>query len=139
MKNFYLIAFAIFILTSCNSTKKLKEFSNNDLIFGSGGGITGMTNEYVLHYEGAIEKINSLTKEVSQLKSISEKESKSLFQEYLKNGFDTLDYSVPGNMSYFIGFKNDSLTKKITWGGDGEPPLKVKDFYNNLNQLISNQ
>ena len=139
MKKTYFLALAIVIFGGCTSTKKLKDFSDNNIIFGSGGGIAGITNEYVLHYNGKIEKINSITKDVSQIENVSRQQSKKIFQQFLDNGLDTLEYSVPGNMSYFVGFRNDSLTKKITWGGEGETPPKAKETYYNLIQLINNK
>lgn len=139
MKKTYFIALAILLFSSCTSSKKLAGFSKNNLIFGSGGGITGMTNEYILHFDGTIEKMNSLTNEHTLIKTISKQQSKKLFRQYLNNGLDTLDFSNRGNMSYFVGFKNDSLTKKIIWGGGDEPPLKARQIYNDLIELIKNQ
>lgn len=139
MKTIYFIVFAYIFLTSCTVSSELKDFSKNNLIFGSGGGFVGTSNEYIVHYDGVIEEMNSFSKEKIQIITISKKETKTLFQQFLDSGLDTLEYSVPGNMYYFIGYKNDSVTQKITWGGEKEPPSEAKELYNILNQLISNQ
>lgn len=127
----------VVLLAACSSTKDLKEFSKNQLLFGSGGGYTGEINKYILSYGGQIQKFNSLTGETTSLQPIPAKEAKAYFKTFLAHGFDTLEFSSPGNMTYFIGYKNDSTEKKISWGGDQPPKPEIKDFYNSLNQLIN--
>ncbi len=139
MNKFLSLAFGVLLLFSCTSSQKLQHFSNSNLIFGSGGGITGATNTYILHYDGAIEKTNSLTNETTQITQISGKKSKSFFSQFLNDGLDTLTFSVPGNMSYFIGFENDSVTHKVIWDGNTNPPAEAKAYYESLIQLINNQ
>ncbi len=129
---------AVMLLFGCTTSQKLQKFSKNSLVFGSGGGITGATTEYILHYDGTVEKTNSLTKETSPVTKIAAKNSKTLFKEFLNDGLDTLKFSSPGNMSYFVGYKNDSVTQKILWGGDVAPPEKAKTFYDKLIQIINN-
>lgn len=138
-KHVFIIAIIFTFFTSCSTSQKLKDFSGNKIIFGSYGGFTGISDEYVLHYNGLIEKTNSLTRESDYAIKISDHDAKKLFMEFLNNGLDTLEYSVPGNMSYFVGYKNDSITKKITWGGEGSPPEKARATYTNLVQLIKNK
>jgi hypothetical protein len=138
-KQICFIAVGFLLITSCSTSQKLKDFSKNKIIFGSYGGFTGGTDEYVLNYNGLIEKINGLTKESDYAIKISDQKAKKLFMQFLNNGLDTLEYSVPGNMSYFVGYKNDSITKKIIWGGEGSPPEKARATYTNLVQLINNK
>ena len=57
MKTIYFIVFAYIFLTSCTVSSELKDFSKNNLIFGSGGGFVGASNEYIVHYDGIIEEI----------------------------------------------------------------------------------
>jgi uncharacterized lipoprotein YajG len=139
MNKSLLFVFTIFLFTGCTPSQKLQNFSKSNLIFGSGGGITGATNEYTLKYDGVINKLNSLTNETTQVTTISAKDAKALFRDFLSKGLDTLNFSVPGNMSQFIGFKNDSITHKIIWGGDTNPPAEAKAYYESLIQLINNQ
>lgn len=134
-----LVVLAIFLFFSCTPSQKLQNFSKSNLIFGSGGGITGATNEYILQYDGVINKLNSLTNETAQVTQISGKDSKALFRKFLSSGLDTLSFSFPGNMSQFVGYKNDSVTHKIIWGGDATPPANAKEMYDNLILLIKNQ
>jgi len=126
-------------LFGCTTSQKLLEFSTSSLIFGSGGGISGATNEYILHYDGSIEKVNSLTNETVQVTTVSKKKSRILYQTFLNEGLDTLSFSIPGNMSYFIGYRNDTLIHKIIWGGDTNPPENAKKMYDKLIHIINNQ
>ena len=139
MNKFLYLISVIILFAGCTTSQKLQKFSNSNLIFGSGGGMTGATNEYILHYDGVVEKNNSLTNETTQVTKIAGKKSKELFKQFLNDGLDTLSFSSPGNMSYFVGFNNDSVTHKIIWGGDTPPPAKAKATYDNLIQLINNQ
>ncbi len=139
MNKSLLFVFTILLFAGCTPSRELQNFSKSDLIFGSGGGITGATNEYILKYDGVINKLNSLTNETTQVTTISAKDAKALFRDFLSNGLDTLNFSVPGNMSQFIGFKNDSITHKIIWGGDANPPENAKKMYDKLIHIINNQ
>ena len=139
MNKSLLFVFTIFLIVGCTPSQKLQNFSKSNLIFGSGGGITGATNEYTLKYDGAVDKLNSLTNETTQVKTISAKDAKALFRDFLSDGLDTLNFSVPGNMSKFIGFKNDSVTHKIIWGGDAIPPENAKKMYDKLIHIVNNQ
>ncbi|NOX47162.1 MAG: hypothetical protein GXO89_09320 [Chlorobi bacterium] len=138
-KHIYLIALVFMFFTGCSTSQKLKDFSGNKIIFGSYGGFTGVSDEYVLHYNGRIEKINGLTRESDYALKIADQKAKKIFLQFLSNGLDTLEYSSPGNISYFVGYKNDSITKKIVWGGEGSAPEKARQTYTNLVQLIKNK
>ncbi len=136
MKKISILPVVVLLLVSCSSTKKLKEFSENKLIFGSGGGFTGQSIEYALDYDGIIEKTSNRTSETIQIDSVPPEKSKELYKQFLAFNLDTLTYASPGNMSYFVGYKNDSIKKKIIWGGIGEPPTEAKLIYNSLIQLL---
>lgn len=134
---FVLLLSVLFL--GCSSTKRLNEFSKNSLIFGSGGGFTRITNTYTLHVDGTLEKRGGPDTQKISITTISPKESKQLFKEYLKEGFDTLSFSQPGNMSYFIGHIEGQDEHKILWGGELPPSENVKVFYEKLLLLIQNE
>ena len=138
MRNLYPILILAILLSACCSNKDLKEFSKNQIIFGSGGGFTGATDLYALDYKGQLQKYNSLSKETIDLPAIPAKEAKGYFRSFLEHGFDTLEYSSPGNMTYFIGYKNDSTDKRINWGAGQETPEGVQEYYNSLLKTVSN-
>jgi hypothetical protein len=133
------IILLLLVLSGCSSSKKVQNFSHNKIIFGYEGGIVGSVTEYALQYNGIVQKYNSLTKETTLRTKIPRQKSEQLFRRFLKYGLDTMNYSVPGNMSQFLGFKNDSVTHKIIWNNSSLPPAKVVTLYNDLIQLVRNQ
>ena len=137
MKKTIYLSILVLILASCSTPKELKCFSKNDIVFGSGGGFTNKSNIYSLSYDGIIHKTNEFSKESKEVGKITKKETKKLFVKYLKSGLDTLEYVKPGNMYYFLGYKNDSTNKKITWGDGSDVPSPAKDLYNELIKLIN--
>jgi hypothetical protein len=139
MKKNYLLILVMIAIVACVPSKKLKEMSKNDIIFGSGGGFTNITKVYSLAYNGTIFKINSLTSKKEEIGKIPKKKARALFKKFISKGFDTLQFSKPGNMYSFIGYQNDSIEKKITWGGMEKVSKSVADFYQELNTLIANQ
>ena len=127
----------VFMLTSaCSTPKALKSFSGNRLIFGSGGGFTNRGTTYTLSYDGSLYKVNELTGQRDKITVIPKKEAKKIFIKFLKAGLDTMEYSKPGNIYRFIGFENDSATRKIVWGNPDEAPRKAKEMYDILVQLV---
>ena len=129
----------LLLFSGCTTTRKIQKFSNNKIIFGYEGGFAGSVTEYVLQYNGIIQKYNSLTKETTLITKIPQKKSELLFRRFLKYGLDTMNYSKPGNMSEFLGFKNNSLTHKVIWDNHSQPSAKLVTLYNDLIQLVRNQ
>ena len=133
----FLLIFILF--ASCSTSKELKKFSKNDITFGSGGGFANAMTTYVLKYDGSLLRQKRLSEETEAIGKISPKEAKAFFKDFLAKGLDTLQFSDPGNMYYFVGFRNDSVQQKITWGGSQTPPAYLKEYYQSLIKLVNNQ
>lgn len=114
------------------------KYKKNQIIFGSGGGFANLVNEYHLlensrlyHTKSTDTTFTELGKQNSDLVKLLFDKTKVLFEE-------TKDFHEPGNIYYFIKFKQDSVTKEIVWGASKESsPAKAKDLYKELMNLIN--
>ncbi|MBM1105597.1 hypothetical protein JQC67_05525 [Aurantibacter crassamenti] len=114
-----------------------EELPEKQLIFGSGGGMTGAVDSYWLLENGQIFHSNSLTKEVNKLESISRKEAKTYFLKLKELSFADLDFNHPGNHYYFLEEVNLDNSYKIVWGSNNhEISDEYLDFHNQLKELI---
>jgi len=97
------------------------------ITIGSGGGFTGMSNGYVIHSSGAVERWSRLAAGKDSIQSagaITEEEAVRL-----KMIADSLDFfqiprGAPGNMTSFVEMVNDSSRHAVQWSGmyDDAPP-----------------
>lgn len=122
---------------SCKSTQYTpKDFPDAQIIFGSGGGFTGAVTEYTLLENGQLFKGNSLRDEFVSLKKIKKDVVKQMFKNYdfLNIGAETIN--DPGNLYYFIQFKDkDKQERKITWNDQSAVSDNVKTYYGILSGL----
>ena len=137
MKKLFYLPILVLLIASCSTPKALKSFSNSNIVFGSGGGFTNVSNAYTLSYDGLIHKTNEISRESEKVGEITKKESKKLFIKFLKSGLDTLNISKPANMYYFLGFENDSANQKSTWGSKDDVPVAVHELYSELTKIIN--
>jgi len=140
MKQFTLVLTALLICTlsfSCKSTKYTPaNFPESQITFGSGGGITGLVTDYTLLENGQLFKRNSRDNEFEALPKIKSKLTKQMFKNYNFLGIGDFTTNDPGNMSYFIQFKDkDNKEHKITWNDQSEVDDKVKTYYSLLTSL----
>jgi len=145
MKYMYLMPlFAILVAvlySSCTAKKHLPtEYKKKQLIFGTGGGFTGAVTTYVLQENGQLFQTVSDTsyKEVSVL---SKDSTKTYFAQMDTIPIsDSLEFTHPGNMYYFLEKKEgyaDEKSNRITWGdGKHEPPAGIKELHTSLIQIV---
>src|SRR3982750_3489246 len=72
------------------------------LVTGSGGGFSGQVIQYYVLSNGNVYKSESLKKENSLLKTLSKKETKSVFKKLKELHLEKVNFNHPGNMSHFI-------------------------------------
>ncbi len=114
-----------------------EKYKKNQIIFGSGGGFANLVHHYHLLENGRLyHKQNNA--DVEALGKQNSDSVKVLFGE-AKVLFDSTEtFREPGNVYYFVKFKQDSVTKEIVWGSATEtPPEAAKDFYKKLMNLIT--
>ncbi len=129
-----IILYTVIILlniSKCSSPKDFKEIK-----FGEGGGFTGAVTEYQIKVNGDIFINKSLEKENRKIKTISNSELKNIENRYNKLSKESLSFSHPGNLYYFIEVDQT----KIVWGDPTFPePLDIKELYNELQKIIKTQ
>lgn len=128
----------IIIQMSCSSAQvDLHDYVGPQLIFGSGGGVSGGTVSYILLENGQLFKLNSLLKDTVALQKLSKKEAKDLFRELEELHIEQIDFNHPGNLYYFIENKQGNKNHRVVWGSNEHPPpSSVKNFYYRLQDII---
>lgn len=123
-------------IVACSTQSYLpSEFPKNQLIFGSGGGFTGLTNTYILQENGQLFK-QEMDDSYEELTTIPKKDCKILFKEYQNIEGDTLSLNSPGNRYQFLKLKKTDTTYAAVWG-DGMvfPPDTVTALFQSLIEL----
>lgn len=133
--SFFLGIMAFF---SCKSTQYTPmDFPEAQLVFGTGGGFSGIVTEYTLLENGQFFKKTSNDGQHKESKKVKRQVTKQLFNNYDFLKLGQIDYNHPGNLYYYITRKSGETEHTITWG-DGSTPIdpNIKTFYRNLTQLV---
>ncbi|MBU1013390.1 MAG: hypothetical protein KKG99_10310 [Bacteroidetes bacterium] len=118
----------LFLVISCATEKNRTELANifTEISFGSGGGFTGASSNYLLKNNGEVYKIvNTIPEKINK---ISRKEIKRITNYVKEIGFQNLKFTERGNMTYFIEIKSNIRTHKVTWT-DGSKSPELVEFY----------
>lgn len=146
MNTYRPISFGIFLLIitiflSCSKkTKMTNPLTEPHISFGSGGGFTNTVKSFHLLEDGRIVEITKDTVNfVKTIANIGKKNAKACFSEMQTLKLDSLQFSEPGNLYYFITVKKDTAAteNKIVWGSKDKPiPKEVQDFYKKLSSYL---
>jgi hypothetical protein len=140
MKISLLTPLSIFLLlgfVQCTHKIAVDKMPTNQLIFGSGGGVTGFVKEYAMLEDG---RILARSDDGKQYKTVVTVKGDDLAN--LKSGMAMLDkqaFNEPGNMYYFIETKGQMTGKaqRLIWGGTTiAPPTELSDFYKKLMAFV---
>ncbi len=141
MKYAYLSAAVLFaglLLAQCKQPKYTAENLPDEFLrFGSGGGVTGAVTEYSLYKNGQVFKFAAKAPAPEEVASHGKKKAGQLFETAAALGLFEREFSHPGNLYYFLEFRNEGKQRRITWG-DREHPVdpKIQDLYDQLTQLL---
>ena len=104
------------------------------LVFGKGGGFSGLSDEYTLLKSGQLFLKSSMTDSLEVLPKIKKQQVKALFASAEDLRMDTLQFNHPGNIYYFVNYVQDSTRKaEITWGDmNHQIPALIKEFHAQL-------
>lgn len=128
----------IFSLLACSHKMNPNTYKKSQIIFGSGGGFTNLVNEYHLLENGRLYHKKSTDTVFTELSKQNTDSVKILFAKTKVLFDETKGFREPGNMYYFIKFKQDSATSEIVWGASKETsPAKAKDLYKELMNLVN--
>ena len=103
------------------------EYKNmTEMVFGWGGGFTGMVEEYHLSKNG------SLKKGTEDLKNIDSKQMKKILALFKKVNFAKVKLNDPGNLYYFMAAKSSDNEQRLIWNDQTALPPEVKAAYDEL-------
>ncbi len=127
----------IAMFTSCSSSGKVSNDAKSEkLIFGSGGGFTGMYVSFEIYKDGRVFNILP-DKSQSKVKKLRKKQTREIFAQADSLNINHPAYNHPGNMTYFIKYKFAGDSTEYKWGDSNfSVPIEIKDFYNQLNAII---
>ncbi len=115
--------------TSATSTKPVDFKSMTEMVFGWGGGFTGMVDEYRLAKDGTLMQGDEMKKKVDP------KTMKMILGLFKKINFTKTKLNDPGNLYYFIAAKAGNNEQKLIWNDQTQLPLEVKAAYDELIKL----
>ncbi len=123
---------SVIILSSCKTTQYSNpdDFTGRIISVGEGGGITGKTNRYSILENGQVFLITTNPSGVSELKKLKKSDTEAIFSRFERLGFADTEFSHPGNMTYFVDFRDGSKGHEVKWGdGNFPPPQNILEFY----------
>ena len=126
--------FILSVIAACSPSNLFPaDYSGDQIHFGQGGGFTGNVSYYVILENGRLfqkqQKDNSYTHVTTWKKNFT----REIFTDYEELRLDTLTYSEPGNLYYFVEMHDDNNVHRIVWGKPGFiPSPKLVEFYNIL-------
>jgi len=135
MKNLLLImALSSIFFWSCKGRQYTPEtFTKRQIVFGSGGGVTGKYEVYTLLENGQFFYKNSITEETKELSRVPKKEIKGMLKTMKEMDFKNQATNDPGNYNHFITIKEGEETYKCAWAEGQKPPISgISTLYRNL-------
>ena len=143
----YLLGFCLAISMSffaCHSASReqispAKDFT---IIFGSGGGFTGMAEGYVIHGDGQIEKWSGPYFRRSKAETVGVVTSEALQplrQMFETKAFERWSYQETGNMTTQVWCISGNDTTAVSWPGlepGKDVPPAIQDFYGKLMHAV---
>lgn len=130
----------LLLLTCCCSfcTQKVYtpvDYTKGQIIFGSGGGITGAVQENVLLENGAMFSKENLNTEYMATKKLDKNVVQQMFSNIEFLNLPNIEMNEPGNRYYFLQIKDKDLDHRIVWSGKNAVAREVQNFYEILNHL----
>jgi len=134
MKTVFFLSAIVLLFASCKAQQFTTDnLPESQLVFGSGGGMSGASDTYVLLENGQLFHTNSLTNETGELKSIAKAKAKEYFKRMHDITFSEMEFDHPGNRYYFLEDCTADGQNRIVWGAvDKEAPAQCKILYKEL-------
>jgi hypothetical protein len=130
-----LLLVALFV--SCSSSGKVTTESNSRrLIFGNGGGFTGIYTIYELNEDGDIS-ITLPDSSLQPIKKLRKKKVRELFAQADKLKITQPEFNHPGNMTWLIKYQANGIITEYKWGDANiSVPDEIADLYSQLNTIV---
>lgn len=125
------------LFSSCSSSNKVADDKNSQqLIFGNGGGFTGIYTSYELNEDGRIYKLLPDSSK-SKVNRIRKKQTRDMFEQADKLKMALPAFNHPGNMTSFIKYQTGGVFTEYKWGDPAvSVPAEIQDLYNQLNTIV---
>lgn len=134
---FFLIISGLTLFSCKTKSFTPDNFKGAQIVFGSGGGFTGAIDKFLILENGQVFKSTKRKKTLEEKNRFKKKELTTIFEECktIMSSYDIMD--EPGNLYYFISYKNGEDISRIVWGDDNQDPSpEVLDFYKKLQSLV---
>ncbi len=135
----YIVAIMMILpFLGCKSQHDVsKNFPEERLVFGSGGGMAGTVNTYMLLGNGRLFHVNSLVKDTVELEKVEKKVARSYFDKIRKLSLSEMDYDYPHNYYYFLEHTHSKGRHRVTWGGNSpDLPKTCISLYEELLTIL---
>ena len=134
------ILFTLFIaalFVSCSSSGKVTKAPDCDrLVFGNGGGFTGMYTSYLLYEDRHVFSLMP-DSTLLPLKRLKKKQTRDIFDQANKIKIAQPAFNHPGNMTSFISYQADGIVTEYKWGDpEVSVPNEIKILYSLLNTIV---
>lgn len=122
----------------CNTTKFTPDnLPETQLIFGSGGGYSGLVNQYIILENGQLFEKKGDDKTFSEINKIKKKKAHTLYTQLENIAFTEMEVNQPGNIYRFIHLVSSGVDHQLTWGkGDYQVDAQVESLYQELLALV---
>lgn len=111
------------------------DYPKGQIIFGSGGGITGAVNETFIFDNGKIFSKNGLDTNYVAIKTLKSQVVEQVFKNVEFLNLKEIKVNKPSNMYNFIRIKDKDVDHQIVWSGRYDLPKEVTKFYSILKHL----
>ena len=102
---------------SCSYVNIRKPSEEERIIFGSGGGFTGIASFYQLHKDGSIYRSGNTDTSLIFVGKIQLREATQMYDSYEVLKIDSISLNEPGNRYYFIEKKDKrGNNHRVIWG-----------------------
>jgi len=115
-----------------------EDYKGKMIVIGKGGGFSGAYDEFSILENGQVYKYNTITKERLLLGRMKKNFSEQVFNNYKLLKIGEKGNNAPGNMNYFIEFKNGENSLKSIWSDQkDESTREMVLFYKTVMNYIS--
>jgi hypothetical protein len=123
--------------TSCASPDKLLNSNKGDKIFfGSKGGFTNMSTDFVLFENGSICRLKNDS--VIKTGRISREEFRAIEASLEEMSFMSIKTDEPGNMTWYVSVVRADSQNAVHWSDHDRNP-QLKELYERLMNLVRAQ
>lgn len=117
-----LILFVMVLVQSCHTFQfTADKLPDHQLVFGHGGGFTGIETTYILLENGQFWKQDRVGASPVALASISRRQAAEMFERAERHLFGEVSLNTMGNTYSFAGLQLKDRRSRITWSGELPP------------------